>query len=405
MAFPKVTCILGLTLALGGSKLFSQSPPEPTCIDEPPVRARDLGIPFEGRPGRWNAITDVEGVWVGHTTLIRGEGALKIGEGPVRTGVTAILPTGRKPRPIFAAWGTLNGNGEMTGTHWIRESGQLEEPILWTNTHSIGAVHEAAIAWRAHAGWYLGPAWEWASLPVVAETWDGRLNDIHGFHVRREHVFAALDGAGTGPVAEGNVGGGTGMVCHRFKAGIGTSSRVVNDRYVLGTIVQANYGRREDLRIAGLQVGKAWTDLMPEMHGIVPGPEGNSILVVLATDAPFLPHQLQRLVDRVPLGIARTGGFGANSSGDLFLAFSTAPMTVKNDGETLTAQFLSNDAIDPFMEAVVQSVEEAVLNALVAARTMTGINQNVVHALPHDRVREAMKSWPSTLPRPQPIAP
>ncbi len=361
-----------------------------TAAEKP--RARDLGIPFEGAPGPLNAITDVAGVEVGQVTLISGEGNLKIGKGPVRTGVTAILPTGRKYRPVFAAWHSLNGNGEMTGTHWIEESGYLEEPIVLSNTHSVGAASEAVIAWRAQAGYHAeGDGWGWASLPVVAETWDGRLNDIHGFHVKRPHVFAALDGAKGGPVAEGNVGGGTGMVCHRFKSGIGTASRRLDSGHVLGVLVQANYGAREDLRIAGIPIGTEITDLQPVMHGLDPKADGGSIIVIVATDAPFAPHQLKRLAKRVPLGIGRTGGVGANSSGDLFLAFSTANATRKNDRGLVQIETIPNDEIDPFFRATVQATEEAIVNALITADTMTGINGNTVYSLPHDRLREILR--------------
>ena len=355
-------------------------------------RGRDIGIPFAGTPGPLNAITDVAGVEVGHTTLISGEGNLKIGEGPVRTGVTAILPTGKKHRPVFAAWHSLNGNGEMTGTTWIEESGYLEEPVLISNTHSVGAVSEAVIAWRAKAKYHAeGDGWGWASLPVVAETWDGRLNDIHGFHVKRKHVFAALDGASAGPVAEGNVGGGTGMVCHRFKSGIGTASRTLDSGHTLGVLVQANYGAREDLRIAGIPIGTELTDLQPVMHGLDPKADGGSIIVVVATDAPFAPHQLKRIAKRVPLGIGRTGGFGSNSSGDIFLAFSTAEAGRKNERGLVEFETVPNDEIDPFFRATVQATEEAVINALVAAETMTGINGNTVHAMPLDRVRAILR--------------
>lgn len=363
-------------------------------------RARDLGIPFEGTPGEWNAITDVAGVTVGHRTLIEGEGALVVGEGPVRTGVTAILPQGARYAPVFAAWATLNGNGEMTGTHWIEESGFLEEPILLTNTHSVGTVAEASIAWRRERNYHDGPPGShgWAALPVVAETWDGRLNDIHGGHVRRDAVLAALDGASSGPVAEGNVGGGTGMVCHRFKGGIGTASRIVEGGYTVGVLVQANYGRREDLTIAGIPVGRSITDLLPEIHGLEPPHEGNSIIVIIATDAPLLPHQLKRLARRAPIGIARVGGYGSNSSGDLFLAFSTArPRSTEDEEDLLETTFLANDAIDPLFRGVAQATEEAILNALVAAETMTGINGNTIHALPHERVRELLQSARSPL--------
>lgn len=355
------------------------------------IRARDLGIEFEGRPGPWNAITDVAGVEVGHTTLIHGEGHLVIGEGPVRTGVTAILPTGKNFRKIFAATSNLNGNGELTGIHWIEESGFLEEPILWTNTHSIGAVHEAAIQWRQkHRFHSSSQAYDFAALPVVGETWDGRLSDIHGFHVRKSHVMQALEQAKSGPVDEGNVGGGTGMVCFRFKGGIGSASRVLESGFTVGGLVQANFGLREDFRIRGIPVGKKIPDLLPEMYGILPTSEGNSILVVIATDAPLLPFQLRRLAKRIPLGIQRTGGMGYNSSGDLFLVFSTAAIEPPDSQGVSRLAMMDNDAIDPFFQAVVQVTEEAILNALVAADTMSGINGNKVHALPHDRLKQVL---------------
>jgi len=357
-------------------------------------RARDLGVPFEGQPGPHNAITDVAGVLVGHTTLISGDGALEVGRGPVRTGVTAILPTGRTNRPVFAATSTLNGNGEMTGTLWIQESGFLEEPILLTNTRSVGLVHDAAWAWRLERGFHTGRGrHDFAALPVVAETWDGRLNDIHGNHVTRSHVFAALDGATSGPVAEGNVGGGTGMVCYRFKGGIGTASRRAGGRYTIGALVQANYGLREDLIVAGVPVGRELTDLQPRILSTLPQGEGNSIVVVVATDAPLLPHQLKRLCQRVPLGIARLGGYGHNSSGDLFLAFSTVESRPGDSEDVRLAPMLANDSIDPLLLATVQATEEAIVNALVAAETMTGINGNTVYALPHERLRAVLKAY------------
>lgn len=363
------------------------------CSVSASSRARDLGVPLAGQPGPLNAITDVAGVVVGHTTLIEGGGALEIGKGPVRTGVTAILPTGREFRPVFAAWDTLNGNGEMTGTTWIQESGLLEEPVLLTNTRSIGVAHDAVWTWRRLRGYHRADDGHgWAALPVVAETWDGRLNDIHGNHVRMEHVVAALDGATGGPVAEGNVGGGTGMVCHRFKGGIGTSSRITEHGHTLGVLVQANYGTRESFTVAGVPVGRILTDRMPEMNSIEPGFEGNSIVVIIATDAPLLPHQLKRVAARAALGIARTGGIGANSSGDLFLAFSTAEQRPTDRPEVTIVPMLDNSAIDPLFEATVQATEEAILNALLAAETMTGINGNTVHALPHDQLRQILRT-------------
>src|ERR1044071_8444997 len=288
-------------------------------------RARELGVPFEGSPGPLNAITDVKGVEVGFTTLVSGDGPLVAGRGPVRTGVTAILPQGKNFRGrLFAAWHTLNGNGEMTGTTWLEESGNLGTPVLITNTHSVGVVRDAVIEWNARRGGGEGYSGDF-SLPVVAETWDGFLNDINGFHVRKEHAFQALDGAKGGAVAEGNVGGGTGMVAHGFKGGTGTASRVLaaaEGGYTVGVLVQANYGRRDLLRIAGVPVGREITDLMPERGKRDDG--GGSIIVVVATDAPLLPHQLKRVARRVSLGIGVMGGRGENSSGDIFIAFSTA---------------------------------------------------------------------------------
>ena len=350
-------------------------------------RARDWGIPFEGNPGHQNAITDVSGVLVGHCTLIEGEGDLLIGKGPIRTGVTAILPSGKAFRPVFAACDALNGNGEMTGTTWVNESGFLEEPILLTNTHSVGNVYEAVIHWRRKAEYYTpDDPFGWASLPVVAETWDGRLNDIHGHHIRQEHVFKALETAKSGGVGEGNVGGGTGMVCHRFKGGIGTSSRVMENGYTLGVLVQANYGKRENLTIAGIKLGGQLKGKEMIMQGLEPLGSGHSIVVIIATDAPLLPHQLKRIARRSSLGIGRTGGFGANSSGDLFLAFSTSQVGKASSRGEHQVSMLSNNQLDAFFQATVQSVEESVLNAMVAAETMEGINGNTVFQLPKEQV-------------------
>jgi len=336
----------------------------------------------------------VPGVEVGHTTIISGEGEMKIGKGPVRTGVTAILPTGKTWRPVFAAWESLNGNGELTGTHWIDESGFLEEPILLTNTRSVGAVHSAVWSWRRARGFYDKDDVAWTPLPVVGETWDGRLNDVHGDHVKQEHVFAALDKAATGPVAEGNVGGGTGMVCHQFKGGIGTASRKVKGGYSLGVLVQANYGPRETLTIAGVPVGKEISDLKAEIHSLGPSGSGNSILVIIATDAPLLPHQLKRVAKRATIGLAKVGGTGENSSGDLFLAFSTAATKQSPDKPNVrTVSMLENDAMNEFFTATAQATEEAIVNALVAAETMTGINSNKVYALPHDRLQLVLQKY------------
>ncbi|AIE86469.1 P1 family peptidase [Fimbriimonas ginsengisoli] len=339
------------------------------------TRARELGIPFAGTPGTWNSITDVAGVEVGHCTLDPLDGS-------VRTGVTAILPRGLgSTAPTFAGSYALNGNGEMTGTAWIEEAGFLDSPILLTNTHSVGVVRDAVIAWQVKRD--KGPSLNrqgdsfW-SLPVVAETYDGFLNDINGFHVRPENVFAALDGACSGPVPEGNVGGGTGMVCFQFKGGIGTSSRRVGD-YTVGVLVQANMGARRQMTIAGVPLGLALTEDMPAL-----GPHGDvgSIIVVIATDAPLLPHQLKRIARRGPMGLARTGSTANNSSGDLFIAFSVAPAGSGCE-EVLDVQMLANDAMSPLFEATVQAVEEAIVNALVAAETMTGLRGNTVSALAH----------------------
>lgn len=351
------------------------------------LRARDLGIPFEGTPGPLNAITDVGGVEVGYTTIISG------GTGPraARTGVTAVFPRGRDTdAPVFAATHALNGNGEMTGSHWIAEPGFLEGPVVLTNTHSVGTAHQAVIAWgRARF-----PGTSRYSLPLVAETWDGFLNDINGFHVTPRHVTAALDGARTGPVAEGNVGGGTGMMAYRFKAGTGTASRAVEVdgvRYSLGVLVQANYGRRPELVISGVPVGREIPDRMPET-GRPKGRREGSIIAVVATDAPLLPHQLERVARRVPLALGRLGSVATNSSGDLFVAFSTvAPETGRNGVQVWRS--LPNDRLDPLFTATVQSVEEAVVNALVAAETMTGRDGNTVHALPPDRLRDVLRKY------------
>jgi len=337
----------------------------------------------------------VAGVTVGHTTLISGEGKLEPGRGPVRTGVTAILPRGRTYDPVFAGWHSLNGNGEMTGTTWITESGFLEGPILITNTHSVGVVRDAAIAWQVEHRLYDAlpdePDTFWV-MPVVAETYDGDLNDINGFHVTREHAFAALDTAQAGPVAEGNVGGGTGMVTHEFKGGIGTASRrleIAAGHYTVGALVQSNYGIRKTLRIAGVPVGQEITDLLP---GKVPqAEERGSIIVVIATDAPLLPHQMRRVAQRASLALGRMGSYASNGSGDIFVAFSTAnPRAAARTG-TARLEMLPNDVLGPLFLATVEATEEAIVNALVAARTMTGANGYTVHALPHDRLQMALK--------------
>jgi D-aminopeptidase len=365
-----------------------------TILAQDKPRARDLGVPFEGTPGQFNAITDVKGVEVGFTTLVSGEGKLVEGKGPVRTGVTAILPQGKNFRGrVFAAWHTLNGNGEMTGTTWLEESGNLGTPVLITNTHSVGVVRDAVIEWNARRGGGVGYSGDF-SLPVVAETWDGFLNDINGFHVRKEHVFQALDNAKSGKVAEGNVGGGTGMVAHGFKGGTGTSSRVLkadDGGYTVGVLVQANYGRRDLLRIAGVPVGKEIADLRP-VEG-KPDEGQGSIIVVVATDAPLLPHQLKRVIKRVSLAVGVMGGRGEDSSGDIFIAFSTAnPDASKTEGMAQLTM-LPNEKINPLFRATVEATEEAIVNAMVAAETMKGINGNTVYALPHDRLREVLRKY------------
>jgi D-aminopeptidase len=353
-------------------------------------RARDLGIPFDGIPAALNAITDVAGVEVGQVTLISGEGKLIPGKGPVRTGVTAVLTRGKNSTDqVFGAWFTLNGNGEMTGTTWVEESGFIEGPIMITNTHSVGTVRDAVIAWQMKKQGKTFQPW---SLPIVAETWDGFLNDINGFHVKPEHVAQALDQAAAGPVAEGNVGGGTGMVAHQFKGGIGTSSRkfeIDGANYTVGVLVQANYGARSGLTIAGVPVGREITDLMPKE---VPADTG-SIIVVVATDAPLLPHQLKRVVKRAALGIAKNGGIGGNSSGDIFIAFSTANPGAGKETNVATLKMLANDRINPVFAATVQATEEAIINAMIAAETMTGVNGNTVYAIPHERLKEVMRKY------------
>jgi D-aminopeptidase len=358
------------------------------------TRARDLGIPLDGKPGKWNAITDVAGVEVGHTTLIEGEGNLIPGKGPVRTGVTAILPRGKRYDPVFAAWYALNGNGEMTGTTWVEESGFLEGPVVTTNSHSVGVARDAVVDWvcRNHFFEPVSADLFW-SLPVVAETYDGTLNDINGFHVRPEHVLAALDGAASGVVAEGCVGGGTGMTCHGFKGGIGTSSRTLEfekGEYTVGVLVQANHGGRDLLTIAGVPAGREITDLQSTYQY---KQETGSIIVVVATDAPLLPHQLKRLARRVPMGIARVGGTGGNTSGDIFIAFSTAnPGAARRKG-LKAIEMLPNDNLSPFFEATIAATEEAILNAMISAYTMVGINGNTVYALPHERLIAVLKKY------------
>jgi len=365
------------------------------------VRARDLGVPFEGTPGRLNAITDVPGVEVGATTLIRGDGALKVGEGPVRTGVTVVFPRGKHSSDnVYAGWFSLNGNGEMTGTTWLEEAGLLKGPVAITNTHSVGVLRDSVIEWAFKQN--LMKADEW-SLPVVAETWDGWLNDINGFHVKQADVFAALDSAKTGSVAEGNTGGGTGMICYGFKGGTGTASRVLsaeNGGYTVGVLVQCNCGRRPQLTIAGVPVGREITGAEPYAQVSEPALPGSeqkgdvgSIIIVVATDAPLLPHQLKRIARRASLGVARTGSISGNGSGDIFIAFSTANPHADDGPGPNTVRTVTTDRISPLFEATVEATEEAIVNAMVGAKTMTGINGRTVMALPHEKLQQVLKKY------------
>ena len=361
-----------------------------TVCAETKARARDLGVPFDGTPGPNNAITDVKGVEVGHTTLISGEGKLVVGKGPVRTGVTAILPRGKNSLdPVFGAWFTLNGNGEMTGTTWLEDSGILDGPVMITNTHSVGVVRDAVIAWRIKKAPPDSEGYAW-SLPIVAETADSDLNDMNGFHVKPEDAWHALDSAHSGPVEEGSVGGGTGMVCNEFKGGIGTSSRVLSEKaggYTVGVLVQCNYGWRSQLRIAGVPVGRELTEQTIRNDDI------GSIIIVIATDAPLIPTQLKRLARRASLGLGRDGSFSGDGSGDIFVAFSIANPGVAGAKGVHDLKMLANGQLNPLFLATVQATEEAVVNAMVAAETMTGINGKTVIALPHDRLREVLKKY------------
>jgi D-aminopeptidase len=381
-----------------GKALGAQSTPSDT--DQGTSRARDLGIPFDGTPGPLNAITDVAGVRVAHITLIEGEGALEVGTGPVRTGVTAVLPRGDLA-PVFAGWDALNGTGEMTGTELIDESGLLIGPALTTNTLSVGVVRDAVTSWAFE---HLGPELSvFVSAPVVGETWDGALNDINGHHVTSGHVYEVLDAlaaagdAASSPVEEGNVGGGTGTICHGFKGGIGTASRMLDAEhggYTVGVLVQANQGYRPNLTIAGVPVGDEITDLMPELGEMArEGGKVSSIIGILATDAPLMPHQLKRLAKRVGLGVAIVGGLGEDVSGDIFLAFSTAYGVDPENQEVVSVDMLPFFMTDPLLEATVQATEEAIVNALVAAQTMEGVDGNTVHALPHDRLRDVLRQY------------
>jgi D-aminopeptidase len=387
---------LAVVTRVAAREPIKSPPPVKQFAEVKVVRARDLGVPFDGTPGKLNSITDVPGVEVGYTTLISGEGKLEVGKGPVRTGVTAIIPRGRDSLndPVYGGYFSLNGNGEMTGTAWVDESGFLEGPIVITNTHSVGVARDAVIAWRIKHG-AADTTGYWWSLPVVAETWDGWLNDINGFHVKAEDVFNALDAAHGDAIEEGSVGGGTGMICYEFKGGNGTASREITIRtskdapprtFVVGVFLQANFGRRSQLVIAGVPVGK-------EIPGEVYKEESGSCIAVVATDAPLLPNQLKRIARRVSLGLARTGTISGNGSGDLFIAFSTANPNVANpDQVTHTVQTIPNDLMDPLFTGVVQATEEAVVNALVDNHSMSGRDNHHVEALSRDRLRELMKA-------------
>jgi len=361
-------------------------------------RARDIGIPFEGTPGKYNAITDVKGVEVGFSTIIEGEGKNIIGKGPARTGVTAIFPRGQSSVPVYANWYTLNGNGEMTGTTWITESGFLETPIMITNTNSVGVCRDAMLKWFVQKNWIKEDGWY--TYPVVAETWDGVLNDIYGFHVTETNAFEALNTAKSGPVQEGNIGGGTGMRCLGFKGGTGTASRLIkigDSTYTIGVLVQSNFGQKKNLTIDGVPIGIELKDTLNSVvHKLAQShyQEGDgSIIVVLATDAPLLPHQLKRIAQRIALGVGKVGGRGENGSGDIFIAFSTANPGAFNRQKVVSVKQFPNDEINPLFEGTVQSVEEAIINAMVAAETMTGVNGNITYALPHDKVIELLKKY------------
>src|SRR5213596_3239437 len=397
-SFTRVVLLLVLAIVLDSSAREPQkSPPLRPAIVSKIVRARDLGIPFEGTPGKFNAITDVPGVEVGYAALISGEGKLEVGKGPVRTGVTAILPRGHASLndPVYAGCFSLNGNGEMTGTAWVEESVFLEGPIIITNTHSVGVARDAVIAWRIKHG-APDTTGYWWSLPVVAETWDGWLNDINGFHVKPEDVWHALDTAHGGIIEEGSVGGGTGMICYEFKGGNGTASRKIDIRiskdappqsFIVGVFLQANFGRRPQLTIAGVPVDK-------EIPGEVYKKESGSCIAVVATDAPLLPNQLKRLSRRVSLGLGRPGTLSGNGSGDLFIAFSTANPNVANAEQvTHQVQTVPNALMDPIFAGVVQATEEAAVNALIDNHSMTGRDNHRVDALPHDRLRALLRKY------------
>src|SRR6202790_5801378 len=360
-------------------------------------RARDLGVPFDGTPGSLNAVTDVSGVTVGHTTLISGEGKLQIGKGPVRTGVTAVLPRGKDSmsNPVFAGWFSQNGNGEMTGTMWVEESGFLEGPVMITNTHSVGVVRDAVIQWRVAHGQPDASGYWW-SLPVVAETWDGWLHDVNGFHVKPEHAFHAIESAQSGHVDEGNVGGGTGMICSGYKGGIGTSSRKLAEKdgaYTIGVLVQCNFGSRQNLRIAGIPVGREISSEDPYAYQPSEISERGSIIIVVATDAPLISTQLKRLAHRATLGLGRNGSISRNGSGDIFIAISTANSGVWANEHVNEVKMLPNGSLDPVFAAVVQATEEAIVNAMIAADSMTGIDGHHVTAIDHEKPRAVLKKY------------
>ncbi|MDG1509038.1 MAG: P1 family peptidase [Flavobacteriaceae bacterium] len=385
----KKTAIIFIGL-LSCYQVYSQKP-----------RARDLGIPFVGTPGVFNAITDVQGVEVGYSTIISGKGENTVGNGPIRTGVTAIFPRGKAKKfsPVYANWYSLNGNGEMTGTTWVTESGFLETPIMITNTNSVGVVRDAVLKWYVDTDWYSGEDW-WYTYPVVAETYDGFLNDIYGFHIKEKHVLEAIENSSSGQIAEGNIGGGTGMMCLGFKGGTGTSSRVLkikDSSYTVGALVQSNFGAKRNLSIAGVPVG---VELKDTLNSVFNGPpksrrqEGDgSIIVIVATDVPLLPHQLKRIAQRIPLGIGIVGGRGSNGSGDIFLAFSTANEGAFNRDDIASITSMPNDLLMPVFEATVQVVEEAIINAMIAAETMEGINGNTSYAIPHDVLVETLQKY------------
>jgi L-aminopeptidase/D-esterase-like protein len=364
-------------------------------------RARDLGIPFDGTPGPLNAITDLDGVEVGHATIIKGDGKLIVGEGPVRTGVTTIFPLGKGGRNGVAAGRfVLNGAGQMTASDVIDEYGGFFGPIVLTGSLSVGSVTTSVINWSRDTivDDYL--AMIVRAVPVVAETWDGALSDVLGMHVKDEHVYHALNDAKSGPVAEGNVGGGTAMRAYEFKAGIGTSSRhlsATQGGYTVGVLVQTNHGKRNQLRIAGVSVGTEITDLMPEypVHNDdqLSNARSNSIIIVIGTDAPLLPSQLERIAKRASLGLARTGSVASNGSGDLFIAFSTSNEIQLRPASLETFSFVPNAFIDPLFEATVQATEEAIVNAIIAGETMQGIDGRIIYAIPHDRLQSVLKKY------------